>query len=866
MPPLRPAIASFSRGYVCSSCLTKLQRPPYIPWLTRSATSGRKQVGQPKTKTPPTPEAPPEYNVSFSHYQKGQDGSLYNDNEELDRLQHAVDSQIKEIEDDLGGRDSVKGSPVGDIDEQLLFFESFAEALSKEAPDLLPKDTLNVLSEVQTPAPSNETLSSDQRDAKVNARELHVAIPRSKYAPGGQAHIAHLNDALSKAAEKPFSNRKDLWRWYSLSRKALSTGWQYIPESIWQILWREFSVESEENPDRMAHIQILGEDMEAASINLRPEQTMLFIEAMFLNERFEEAIARWEALRPSVTLLDSTAIPYWALGIRMLANAAQPQKAQEAADILFNDFKADHESRALISLVRSWLKSEDIGAIQRAWAIYVRLRSRFGCNMEMQDFDDVATLFFEADRPDLALAVFRDMMISRDPLAKSFDSVILYKREMGCKSLKSFAPNCDELIWRSADPFTVLPRKFNNKYFFGSWIKKLVGDGQIDSAAKVVELMCQRHIRPDAMYLNGILGAWFRSGLEQNQEKAATMAWKMIQARLEFVRNRALKKRHFEGRVRAVEQLPKEDFSRPSLLWSPATANIETFTVLIQHYQSLGQKEHVQELLNTIGAAEVRPNTTFLNGLLELGTAIHHRRWMWSLYARYVQVGGVLPNQYTFTLLWSSMKENVDPVLSVSSSRAGFPSCRELFAELVKYAPAMRTDDSLREMYDKIILCFGLSDDQVGTAIAIRAMQRLFDMYPNEDTVRSVVFQLAKAGSRNAAGLRPRRLNLNKDAQRRITLVTKTLKYLKDERMQILKLQGVDYHGLDTVERSEESLQLLCTLLHVTAQARWKAAQADALAAGKMADTSTVDERAIVAAKQMGLPDCIPWECSIEEL
>ncbi|OBT71670.1 hypothetical protein VF21_10580 [Pseudogymnoascus sp. 05NY08] len=866
MPPLRPPISALGRGYVCPSCITKLQHPRYFPSSIRTISSKR---NNPPHKTPITPKPEPRLNketVSFHQFEQDEHGRIAPlDSREDDNVLEGLDLKQKDHEDELARlSESVEGSPEGTLEEKLKFVDSLRRALGKDlgeelkAPAIESSTTIDSSStRIAKPGRSKQNRQAAAIEP-IEVADIDVSIPRHSFPREGQAYISRLNEALEKALAAPLKKRKELWRWYSLSRKTLCAAWGEVPMSTWKLLWKELSVEALDNPDRMAHVIRLGNDMEAANRPLNPEQILLYIEALFVEGNQKDALARWESARSSITLVESTAIQYWALGVVMLAKSKQPARAQEAADVLLNDLKAVKESRTLIHLIRTWSEYPDNSAIQMAWALYVRLKFWMGSSMEMQDYDAVAGIFLTSNRTDLALAVFRDMMLTDDPVAKSYDSLVLYPRFVGLKGtrpLESFQLGPEETSWTRCNPLTVLPPKFRNKFFFGSWIKKLVGDGDIDWASQVVELMSQRDIRPDATYLNGIIGAWFRTGTAENQKKGTALAWKMIAARLEFVRYRSHRyTSNLEGPVRArFDQTSKDDFIRPSSIAVSAQASLETFSVLIHHYQQLGQKDRVQELLGAIKAAEIKPNTAFLNNLLELGSAMHHRPWVWSLYVRFVEQERVVPSQYTFALLWKSMKDHVDPL--INRSKAGYPSPRFLFAEMNK-SSTWKNEKLAREMYDQIILCFGLADDQIGTAVALRAMQRLYGMYPNEATVRSIVLQIAKAGVKNVAGYRPRRLNLNKDTQRRISDVGKVLKTLKDDRTKQLQDQGVDIEAMSMEDKSEESLKLLCLLLRSTVEVRMASETSELR---MEAGVGGVDYLARSAAQEMGVPENLPW-------
>jgi hypothetical protein len=198
------------------------------------------------------------------------------------------------------------------------------------------------------------------------------------------------------------------------------------------------------------------------------------------------------------------------------------------------------------------------------------------------------------------------------------------------------------------------------------------------------------------------------------------------------------------------------------------------------------------------------------------------------------------------------MKRAMDPVRKLDSDKQpfAFTTCRRMFADMVKRQKLLTSKESLpREVYDLIILSFSLATDQAGTAVALRALQRHFGLYPNEETARTVVMQLARCGLVDEFGNKPKRLR-SPVTKERIANVTRILEMFKDQRIEVLAEQGIAYDRLRGVARSEESLLLLSDLLRYVAKARIAAEERFSY------NTATASE---IAAQQMGVPDCVPW-------
>ncbi len=82
---------------------------------------------------------------------------------------------------------------------------------------------------------------------------------------------------------------------------------------------------------------------------------------------------------------------------------------------------------------------------------------------------------------------------------------------------------------------TKLPAQVANHFFFGKWLKRLIGAHDLDGAYKVVCYSGAASVLAAAIQLNGLLGAWMRTKTASNVEKAEKLGWAMIRSRLMFV-------------------------------------------------------------------------------------------------------------------------------------------------------------------------------------------------------------------------------------------------------------------------------------------------------------------------------------------
>ena len=373
-----------------------------------------------------------------------------------------------------------------------------------------------------------------------NGLEVKLTLP-----PLSLPLLKRLNSALRDAALNPqlISRRKDLWRWYSRAKYSIPALPSMIPEKAWKLLWESQSEDLPSNPDRLVHMEQLLVDMASVDIQLIPDQEIVYIEILASLKKLDAAVDRWQEA------YDATEEPSHSTvgqGIKLFAQIRDLDKANDLLKELLGRFP-DGDPRVVLPLFTANVAT---GNDHMAFGLYLLLRSKLGSSMTMDDYDTVALTFLDHDKKDLALAVFRDMMLqgkrtTENPRLDQDKRTILYDAvfdRLGLLTDKVTSPF--EINNLSLSTLSVLPVEWQNKFFYGSWLKKLIGMDQLESATKVVELMYERGVEPDAKHLNGIVGAFMRSGSPDLQARGEELAWGMIQERLAFKWRERSHKRH----------------------------------------------------------------------------------------------------------------------------------------------------------------------------------------------------------------------------------------------------------------------------------------------------------------------------------
>ncbi|KAI9680012.1 MAG: hypothetical protein M1817_005027 [Caeruleum heppii] len=730
--------------------------------------------------------------------------------------------------------------------------EFLADLTDAERAEL--EETLKNVTEDWKSSRGHKTADSKDAGRRKSAASVKISAPKEQ-----RAYLDRFNGNLKRAERDRSSpeNRKQLWRWYMRCKQNIPAFTLRISPETWDVLWETQSALAISNPDRGAHLRMLGEDIRAAGHEMRVDQKVAYIESLSVAKP-AQAIEEWQANSQSLKSSDEGSREFLALGVRLFASSGDPQRAEKVAHILLQDPTQD-SLRSLFPLISAWNEQGTLSGFHHAWALYVRVHGGIGPDMTMEDYDFLSNSFLQAGNPDLALAVFRDMMLTGDKLS-GYDSSALHKKAHGfVEDVRDISMGASETNKITLEAMTILPRKFQNKFFYGSWVKKLLGAGEVDSAAQVVDLMYQRKVRPDPKYLNGIIGAWIRLGDEESLDKAEKMAWEMIEQRKIFAFNRRQNKRIEHGLSHTRPLLDQDitstsDSPTPSPAKHIPPATLETFCILIEHYLTRENYDQVRWLNRSIRLAEIQPNAFFMNHLLRYKLHTEGLRSVWEMYTEWAHRShdAAKPDIETFGFLWTCAKlrtgKNNDPDdpsasgerdPTPASSRTdlrrttGFPSPRALFADMTSWSASIDPSEKRtahaefpKDLHDNLISCFINPDasDLVGVLVALSALRDHFGIYPNAVTARTIVLHLARrdthaqhlppSSSSSPLTTRPRhRIPPSKRLDASVKKITARLQSLAETRMHELGARGVDVETADKRFRAEENLFLIVGLL-----------------------------------------------------
>ena len=649
-----------------------------------------------------------------------------------------------------------------------------------------------------------------QHAPKQKELEIQWRLP-----PEQNTYLSTLNEYIRKAAANLADQgvRKKLWQSYSRCKAFLPPFLHLIPERSWSTLWASQQTFGPQHPLWAPHLIVLSEDMQESGKELTAYQWILYVDALNREGRQDVAIAQWKDLGTRLEGDRKASAEHELLGVRLFASQGNPERAEEIALAHLNS-EGHEDSRILVPLLGAWVQRGDEIGIKHAWALYLQFRTLMGSNVTMDDFDNIATIFLNAGRTDFALAVFKDLMLVGKETGE--ESIELYRTSLGVLGkTQSSAVSVEDLNKISLTGLIELPRKFQNKFFYGSWLKKLIGMDQVDAAASVIELMFERGIKPDARHLNGIIGAWLRASSDRKKEKAEQMAWAMIYERLDFVKKRR------KGDLVETDESPKlsEVQIPPHLRRTVASATIETFSLLLLHYGRRSQEQNVQLLQNCLAMAQIRPNSYFINHLLYIDLRRGQHQTAWIKYQHMFRK--IRPDLETFACLWDCEKAHLDSLMI--HDRDKFPGPRVIMREMVSWLLTLKPkerelvrEDFSRQMYDQVVRCLGLASDNEGSLVALYSLKEYFGFYPDRDTARMVSIQVGRMGVGEPSLWKPGRSRHKKNPMRRDNAAkfARVFEIIAEQRERVLGKHGMlEMKQTDEAVQKEEGLYILAEFL-----------------------------------------------------
>jgi hypothetical protein len=643
--------------------------------------------------------------------------------------------RVRQLKDSREFLDAMFQDPIMDLHEQMQEAKRLMKNMEASMDDVSDSDFLDALgahypdlaSQFREVATTSGTLKLPQTLKKqldlVGAGEQSAMpkLPRIICTSSSRDHrrkSTQLNQAIGRAHKALLRGNIDgqhilqVWKYYFSARGWLKANWDKVPQEVWRALWDTLSHNVKGNEGRMLHLYTLAQDMTSAGVALDGHQQLQAIEGMFVAGMQGSAVDNWKKVVATIGSRPETYTAYWELGLRMCAIDGQMERAERAADTLYKN-APDADPRCLQHLLRAHLVN---GHRDKAWGEYQRLKDLLGESIGIEDYDEAVSCFLRAGQTEFAFHVFVDMMYSGAV---------------------------------DAHGKTRLPSRVANHFFFGKWLKRLIGAGDLDGAEKVLLFMQRKGIMTAAIQANGFIGGLIRSGDASHLERAERLAWAMIESRQEFVKQRRTNSEpHWSAEL---DRDNTDVASQPAeQLWLVPKATLETFCLLAENYKDRGLYGRLEELWVAFQESEISSDAFFTNQLLEAFVNRGEAAAAQELYTAMVRERQIVPDTTTYMVLLKSLGMNQRPesVATPAHKAHDMELCRQWFADMIKFNAGILRQDTefnLQGLGRYLLHTFRKVEDFAGLIVALQVLCASFRFSPTRALAIEMIAETPEA-------------------------------------------------------------------------------------------------------------------------
>lgn len=709
MPPKTALVRLATRRspYVCHSCLSGLakERPQpsaVRPYARASKSQAPLSPDAKRTAKKPSRETP-EKPYTVKYFEKDAKGVVREvpvgeDDDDVDM------EDIKALEASALAKMEKLDATLDSLNEKSAFLEKI---LRNHGPKgafeayMNALETYEVVSDI-TPIPLIAVVQGLPPMRKAEIQKKNKAL-------------SHLNRSIERCTTLLRKNQLDnnhiskIWSHFVQARSVLSDPRRLVPENAWNDMWAIFSWESERNPHRMAHVLSLCHTMVAQGVQLSDEQQLLQIEAAFSEGYSNVAVENWKRLCPTLGGGHSSAMAFWELGVRLWSQHGNIERAERACQAVLDraSTSTPANSRVLLHLIRAYATTSDLADAEKGFRLYRRMRdlaAELYKPMEIDDYDDVVSIFLATGQTDYAMYAFTDMIYS--------GTVNLYGNKK-------------------------LPSSLKNAFFFGKWLKRLIGARDLDGAYKVLVYMQDQGVMAASVQVNGLIGAWFRSRTAEDRKKAELLAWSMVKARKAFVELRQ-RERSMDWPITLYDGRPNDSENKGDDLnyTMVPRATVETFILLAENYRERGLFRRLEELFVAYKECDMGGDAMMMNELIMAAVSQGEAEKAHELYGLMVHEHAILPNTDTYAVLFKSLSVNtlrgkqlhhISPERTAESKRQARAFFRDLVSSTGLHLERRRTrHGELSEEQVKLILhSFRKCADWAGVIVALVCLRDL---------------------------------------------------------------------------------------------------------------------------------------------
>ncbi|KAF1932084.1 uncharacterized protein M421DRAFT_54166 [Didymella exigua CBS 183.55] len=635
----------------------------------------------------------------------------------------------------------------------------------------------------------------------------HIVINCSGRVPQAKLRLTRLQHLLNLANAKnalTSTLRGPLWRAYQDCLRYTPYLPTLLSRRAWDVLWKSQYMDFLNMQRRQGRLIQLHADLlrtKRFGLDLAG-QVAYRLERKFMAGFQQEALELWKDHRHRYP----DAPEFLDTGARLYALEGVPDRAREIMDRLF-ELEPDWHESVMLVVFRAYTSSQREQHLEQARHMYKAIKIKVGDNGSIEIYDNCLLGFLEARSLPDARRVFRDM-VEAGCLDYTGSESQIQQVLRRLNRLYALAPDISSMSTVALDAIAVLPVAYHG-HLFSDWMKHSYLQDSPHVVAQILDLMVERGYQPETVHFDFLLRALFRTKKPDDALKAESLGWKMVEeARLfSTLVNRSAP----ESRVLAIkEQLESDIVLDPDSPIQTPAANTLTFALLMGHHAERSQWEHVDFLTRQLREANVAPDCTIMNVLINneirKGQFVEALQIYRKLTGDGTQEGTVFPDGETMRCLWKNLQHALKLQQdSGSQDSLNLPTPRELLRETVEWWRLVRqrsdADQFRRGLiglrkngaHRLLLHCFNQSQDLAGALVALHVLQLEWNVYPTVGDVRRLRKQIAWVSMQDQTGSARLQFSLSNNNERNMERLGYTFDRIRDRRLEERGASGAEF-------------------------------------------------------------------------
>ncbi|KAF2874985.1 hypothetical protein BDV95DRAFT_486706 [Massariosphaeria phaeospora] len=536
---------------------------------------------------------------------------------------------------------------------------------------------------------------------------------------------------------------------------------------------------------------------------------------MFFNRKEDRALEEWEQdhREPGFDARHDYEPKHLELGVRMHALRGNADRARAIMKELFELYPS-WDTAIMMTVFRALTSTQEAQHHNTARDIYVNMKGLLGNKATLAEYDSWLIGFLEARHLRYARQVFQDMV--RDGiLAATLSPKDVHEVLQRLHLLYRLGTDIEKMTSIALQAIDVLPQSYHS-HLFGHWIKSAVVEKAPTAAAQILEMMFKRGYKPETYHFNLLLGSLLRTNDRVHQLKVENLGWRMVD-----LEQSSADRRKAPGITETVYDLDAAQKVPP--------ADVTTFALLMRHHASQFQWEYVDYLTRTIREADIQPNQTVLEVLVDNHCRQGKYKKAWEVYTLIVNppegIPGVFPGGATMRRLWITLRLALgDHELRNDKD---LPSPRQLLAETLHWWTLCRSrHDSERfrmglaaadhgAITSLMMHCFSYTGDLPGSLVALHILRKKFGIFPGEQAVRILQRQTAWVDMHRATTSAKAQYYHSKTNKNNIEKMGQVCHILMQKRFERMKITGEQFADMTQEQAGDIGLNLISEFVRV---------------------------------------------------